>query len=102
MISDITQADRHNSEANLTPNPKNTNPAAQGVHSAGVDINDAPQSPSEASASAKTGRELLRRLSLQDRADLDPRAVHPSLNLSGSIISATFCVPYDVGFAPDL
>jgi trehalose 6-phosphate synthase/phosphatase len=35
----------------------------------------------------------------QDLADLDPRAAHPKLSLSGRIISATFAVPYDVGYS---
>ncbi|KAF1809419.1 hypothetical protein P152DRAFT_403357 [Eremomyces bilateralis CBS 781.70] len=30
----------------------------------------------------------------------NPRTAHPNLNLSGSIISATFCIPYDVGLKP--
>lgn len=64
-------------------------------------------SPSEAAAGARTGEELLRRLSLTgqrpqqpDLADVDPRAAHPSLNLSGQVISATFCVPYDIAHTP--
>ena len=32
--------------------------------------------------------------------DTDPRVAYPSLNLSGRLISATFCVPYDIGYAP--
>jgi trehalose 6-phosphate synthase/phosphatase len=35
-----------------------------------------------------------------DMIDVDPRAAHPSLNLSGRIISATFAVPYSIGFSP--
>lgn len=31
-----------------------------------------------------------------DLADVDPRAAHPGLNLSGRIISATFAIPYNV------
>lgn len=64
-------------------------------------------SPSEAAAGARTGEDLLRRLSLggphpqqPDLADVDPRAAHPSLNLSGNVISATFCVPYSIAHAP--
>jgi len=64
---------------------------------------------SEAAKGARTGEELLGRLSLgpeafkkRDLADIDPRAAHPNLHLSGQIISVTFCVPYDIGFAPDV
>lgn len=34
-----------------------------------------------------------------DLADIDPRQAHPGLNLSGRIISATFAVPYNLGFS---
>ncbi|KJX93404.1 alpha,alpha-trehalose-phosphate synthase subunit Tps2 like protein [Zymoseptoria brevis] len=49
------------------------------------------------------GEALLRRLSLHakpnlDTAPWDPRAAHPDLNLSGNVISATFCVPYKIGY----
>lgn len=64
-----------------------------------------PSSPSEAAAGARSPEEVLRRLSLRDaRPDVhenDPRKTHPSLNLSGHVISATFCVPYKVGYCPD-
>lgn len=36
----------------------------------------------------------------KDLADKDPRAAHPSLNLSGRVISATFAVPYKLGYSP--
>lgn len=71
------------------------------------DDDNATTSPSEVAAGARSGEELLRRLSLigdpnrkPDLADVDPRAAHPSLNLSGGIISATFCVPYSIGYTP--
>jgi len=62
-----------------------------------------PDSPSQAAAGARTGAELLRRLSLVDIikpevADSDPRAVHPSLNLTGRLISATFAIPHALTF----
>jgi len=62
-----------------------------------------PDSPSKAAAGARTGAELLRRLSLVDSSrpeilDIDPRAVHPGLNLTGGLISATFCIPHAVEF----
>ncbi|KAI9796279.1 MAG: threalose-6-phosphate phosphatase [Candelina submexicana] len=63
-----------------------------------------PDSPTHVTHGAKTGAELLRRLSLvdgagmkQDFIDLNPRAAHPGLQLSGSVISVTFCIPHSVG-----
>jgi trehalose 6-phosphate synthase/phosphatase len=47
------------------------------------------------------GEALLRRLSLKPDAnssDFDPHAAHPSLGLSGNVISAAFCVPYKIGY----
>ncbi|KAK4545038.1 hypothetical protein LTR36_003589 [Oleoguttula mirabilis] len=35
-----------------------------------------------------------------DLADVDPRSAHPNLHLSGHVISATFCVPYKLGYTP--
>ncbi|KAL2862932.1 putative alpha,alpha-trehalose-phosphate synthase subunit Tps2 [Aspergillus lucknowensis] len=60
-----------------------------------------PSSPSEAAKHAKSGRELLRRLSLKEvltlrQADLQQQ--YPSLNLTGRIISAALCIPYKVYF----
>jgi trehalose 6-phosphate synthase/phosphatase len=46
----------------------------------------------EGGASAPAGK--------RDLVDVDPRAAHPNLNLSGRIISATFAVPYSIGFSP--
>lgn len=64
-------------------------------------------SPTEMAAGARSGDELLRRLSLpgqsgpgQSQHDIDPMAAHPNLGLSGGIISATICMPYDIGFVP--
>lgn len=50
-----------------------------------------------------SGQELLRRLSLMGDAspmspEIDPRAHHPGLNLSGRLISAAFCIPYKLYF----
>ena len=66
-----------------------------------------PTSPTEVAAGARSGEELLRRLSLggaseraRDLANIDPRSSHDGLNLSGGIISATFCVPYSVAHCP--
>lgn len=33
------------------------------------------------------------------KTNYDPRAAHPGLNLSGGIISATMCLPYDLGYS---
>ena len=66
-----------------------------------------PSSPTEVAKGARNGEDLLRRFSLNgqgskypDLADLDPRAAHKNLNLSGHVISATFCVPYKIGYTP--
>ena len=64
------------------------------------------ESPTQVAAGARSGEELLRRLSLthtspmKDNKDLDPRASHPNLNLSGRIISATFVVPFKLKVVP--
>lgn len=64
----------------------------------------APSSASEAANGARSAEELLRRLSLtgidtSPQLDLiDPHSAHPSLGLSGNVISATFAVPYKVGY----
>lgn len=57
------------------------------------------KSPSDATPGTLSNQEVLRRMSLStDRerkgslSDLDPRAAHPSLGLTGGIISATFCI----------
>jgi hypothetical protein len=60
------------------------------------------ESPTHVAAGARDGQELLRRLSLprppvpaaSTTQSLDPRDMHPSLGLTGNIISATFVVPY--------
>lgn len=57
-----------------------------------------------ATKGARTPAELLRRMSLVGQSsgealDFDPREQYPSLELSGTVISATFCIPYSVSFA---
>lgn len=63
---------------------------------------NAPSSAQEAANGAKNGEDILRRLSLTgskpDFDSIDPRTAHPGLGLSGNIISATFAVPYKVGY----
>jgi trehalose 6-phosphate synthase/phosphatase len=61
------------------------------------------QSPSEAASGAQSGGDLLRRISLKGHAqkqeslnEVDPKAANPALSLSGSVISATFCIPHSV------
>jgi trehalose 6-phosphate synthase/phosphatase len=63
-------------------------------------------SPTEAAAGATSKDELSRKMSVipdpsfkQDLADVDPRAAHPELNLSGRVISATFAVPYSANYS---
>lgn len=66
-----------------------------------------PSSPTEVAQGARNGEDLLRRFSLSgagtkypDLVDVDPRAAHKNLNLSGHVISATFCVPYKLRYTP--
>lgn len=59
--------------------------------------------PARAAKDAKSGIELLRRLSLTGNAspilpEVDPREQHPGLRLSRRIISAAFCIPYKLYF----
>jgi len=61
--------------------------------------------PSEAASGAKSDRDVLRRMSLQSglrtgepAEEVDPRAANPALNLSGGIISATFCIPHSLQY----
>lgn len=66
--------------------------------------NQMAQSPTEAAAGAQSDREVLRRMSLsashshESKADYDPKLENPSLSLSGSIISANFCIPHSLNF----
>ncbi|KAF1830914.1 hypothetical protein BDW02DRAFT_601239 [Decorospora gaudefroyi] len=60
----------------------------------------------EKAAGAHSGDEVQSRLSdvpdpatKHDLVDVDPRAAHPELNLSGRIISATFAIPYSLGYS---
>jgi trehalose 6-phosphate synthase/phosphatase len=59
-------------------------------------------SPVQAARKASSGMELLRRLSLTSESPalpkIDPREEYPGLNLSGRLISATFCIPYKLSF----
>ena len=60
-------------------------------------------SPTRAASGSRSSAELLRRLSLVDpdrpaTPYLDPQVEYPALNLTGRIISATFCIPHTLGF----
>lgn len=66
----------------------------------------APESPVDVAKGAKSGKDLLRRLSLVDNKeaetlDIDPRTAYPGLRLSGNVISATFCIPYQLTHGPN-
>jgi trehalose 6-phosphate synthase/phosphatase len=62
--------------------------------------------PTEKTTGARTDEELRSKssdvpdpASKHDLADVDPRAAYPGLNLSGRIISATFAIPYSIGYS---
>lgn len=66
-----------------------------------------PESPDVDEHGNQTGEALLRRFSESgkgsehpDLADVDPRAAHPNLHLSGHVISVSFCVPYKLAWTP--
>ncbi|KAI9746004.1 MAG: threalose-6-phosphate phosphatase [Claussenomyces sp. TS43310] len=71
-------------------------------HNAGKLRQHTASSPPEAAAGAKSHQDLLRRMSLtkgqvqEPVPEVDPRAANPSLSLSGSVISATFCIPHSL------
>lgn len=54
--------------------------------------------PEQAAQGNPSGQDLLRRLSLVELPEIDPRIQHPGLRLSGRLISATFCLPYKLYF----
>lgn len=63
----------------------------------------APQSPEEATKGAKSRKDILRRLSLVDTgrpqvSEAVTPGTYPELKLTGNIISATVCIPYNVGY----
>nr|KMM64423.1 trehalose-phosphatase [Coccidioides posadasii RMSCC 3488] len=69
-------------------------------------LGTSPGTPSEAAKGAKSGIELLRRLSLMEgRPTLSAMArpeEHADLRLTGRIISASFCIPYKLRFRSGL
>ena len=63
------------------------------------------ESPVDVAKGARDGADLLRRLSMVDPAraetfDFDPKTTYPGLKLSGNIISASICLPYQFGHNP--
>lgn len=67
---------------------------------------DKPGVPESTVSGAKSGQDLLRRLSLVDGTrptapESLPQQAHPGLHLTGRVISATFCIPYKLGFRPN-
>ncbi|PVH99061.1 glycosyltransferase family 20 protein [Periconia macrospinosa] len=97
-----------NKDTKLPFDPDKTTPGPSWNANSYFTAKDAGQasSPTEAAAGANTGEELLRRFSLakeptskENLADVDPQAAHPDLNLSGRVISATFVVPYKLGYS---
>lgn len=74
-----------------------------GAKTGSPDPLDVPSVPSGARRKLSSGQDLLRRLSLTGDAsptspEVDPRAQHPELKLSGRLISAAFCIPYKLYF----
>ncbi|PYI10476.1 hypothetical protein BO78DRAFT_393899 [Aspergillus sclerotiicarbonarius CBS 121057] len=62
-----------------------------------------PTTPAQVAKDAKSGVELLRRLSLRGAPtmlDTDSREQYPSLRLTGRVISAAFCIPYKLYLHP--
>lgn len=107
MNEDHEPAKRKNAKLPFDPETAEPGPS-WGVNSyfPKLDGQDRASSPTEQAAGARTGEDLPRRLSVvsdsskkYDLADVDPRAAHPGLNLSGKLISATFAVPYNLGYA---
>jgi trehalose 6-phosphate synthase/phosphatase len=67
-----------------------------------------PSSPNEVAAGARSPEELLRRLSLAVQSTTDeqivtfePRTAFAELQLTGNVISATFCVPHRISYRSD-
>ena len=75
-----------------------------GSHASPVPLTvTSPTTPAQAAKDAKSGVELLRRLSLRGSPtmlDTDPREQYPSLRLTGRVISAAFCIPYKLYLHP--
>ncbi|KMU81557.1 trehalose-phosphatase [Coccidioides immitis RMSCC 3703] len=84
--------------------PSNSAAAMSGVEHG--TLGTSPGTPSEAAKGAKSGIELLRRLSLMEgRPTLSAMArpeEHADLRLTGRIISASFCIPYKLRFRSGL
>lgn len=66
-------------------------------------VADKQGTPVAVASGAKSAQELLHRLSLVDgtrptASESLPQDEHPGLHLTGRVISATFCIPYKLGF----
>lgn len=110
-LSSRPQADRTESVHPALNSAVTSIPVTPGVHSTGQSAyfqNGHSTSPSDLAAGAKTAEEVLQRLarpngdSTQNAnlVDVDPKAAHPNLDLSGGVISATTAVPYTVSYSP--
>lgn len=97
------QEDFHDDDASPGPNWN-----ANNYHAPKTDGTPA-VSPGLAATDAKSAEDAIRKLTMaasgdagkKELNDIDPRAAHPQLGLSGHIISATFVVPYNISFAPE-
>ncbi|KAF2819758.1 hypothetical protein CC86DRAFT_374890 [Ophiobolus disseminans] len=97
------------SESQLPFDPEKASPGPSwnaNSYFADKQVADQAGAATEAAAGARTGAEVQEMLkeipdpeTKHDLADIDPRAAHPGLNLSGRIISATFAVPYSIGYS---
>ncbi|KAJ5692102.1 Trehalose-phosphatase [Penicillium macrosclerotiorum] len=74
-----------------------------GAKTDSLDPSDLTSTPPQIRRKMSSGQDLLRRLSLTAGAspispEVDPRAQHPGLKLSGRLISVAFCIPYKLYF----
>ncbi|KAF2877880.1 alpha,alpha-trehalose-phosphate synthase-like protein subunit Tps2 [Massariosphaeria phaeospora] len=105
--SAYTDPEHKTHETRLPFDPNTVTPGPQWNANSYFPPSDKAQAGAEAAAGAQSREELLHRLDKiadpdykQELADVDPRAAHPDLNLSGRIISAAFAIPYSVDFSP--
>lgn len=97
MSSPGTDSGLNASHASLLPENSSAAPASSREKQWSPSDLSSPATPAQAAKDVKSGSELLRRLSLRGTPavlEAHPREQYPSLNLSGRIISAAFCIPY--------